>query len=155
MNAELPDFAPARVLVVGDLMLDRYWIGPTSRISPEAPVPVVRIRKDETRPGGAANVALNIASLGASAAVLEPSVVVQRTEIRPLRSWNAASACVPVALHVIGAVPAATKGDVPSKPTVFDATVVHPTDCVVEPEFHSCRRAPFPVGPDAGATPAQ
>ncbi|NGY05410.1 bifunctional D-glycero-beta-D-manno-heptose-7-phosphate kinase/D-glycero-beta-D-manno-heptose 1-phosphate adenylyltransferase HldE [Solimonas terrae] len=69
-NADLPDFAPARVLVVGDLMLDRYWIGPTSRISPEAPVPVVRIRRDETRPGGAANVALNVASLGASAAVL-------------------------------------------------------------------------------------
>src|SRR3546814_13968887 len=51
-------------------MLDRYWIGPTSRISPEAPVPVVRIRKDETRPGGAANVALNIGSLGAHASVL-------------------------------------------------------------------------------------
>lgn len=70
MSAELPDFARARVLVVGDLMLDRYWIGPTSRISPEAPVPVVRIRKDETRPGGAANVALNIGSLGAHASVL-------------------------------------------------------------------------------------
>src|SRR3546814_17626946 len=51
-------------------MLDRYWIGPTSRISPEAPVPVVRIRKDETRPGGAANVALNLGSLGAPASVL-------------------------------------------------------------------------------------
>lgn len=70
MSAALPDFAQARVLVVGDLMLDRYWIGPTSRISPEAPVPVVRIRKDETRPGGAANVAVNIGSLGASASVL-------------------------------------------------------------------------------------
>jgi D-beta-D-heptose 7-phosphate kinase/D-beta-D-heptose 1-phosphate adenosyltransferase len=66
----LPEFAQARVLVVGDLMLDRYWIGPTSRISPEAPVPVVRIRKDETRPGGAANVALNVAALGATTALL-------------------------------------------------------------------------------------
>ena len=53
-----------QVLVVGDVMLDRYWVGPTARISPEAPVPVVRIQKDETRPGGAANVALNIASVG-------------------------------------------------------------------------------------------
>src|SRR3546814_6825893 len=70
MSAELPDFTQARVLVVGDLMLDRYWIGPTSRISPEAPVPVVRIRKDETRPGGAANVALNIGSIGAHASGL-------------------------------------------------------------------------------------
>ncbi|WP_020650446.1 bifunctional D-glycero-beta-D-manno-heptose-7-phosphate kinase/D-glycero-beta-D-manno-heptose 1-phosphate adenylyltransferase HldE [Solimonas variicoloris] len=70
MSALLPDFAAARVLVAGDVMLDRYWIGPTSRISPEAPVPIVRIRRDETRPGGAANVALNIASLGAQASLL-------------------------------------------------------------------------------------
>lgn len=66
MSMALPDFSRARVLVAGDVMLDRYWVGPTSRISPEAPVPVVRIQKDETRPGGAANVALNIVSLGAS-----------------------------------------------------------------------------------------
>jgi len=70
MSTALPDFAAARVLVAGDVMLDRYWIGPTSRISPEAPVPVVRIRRDETRPGGAANVALNIASLGAQTRLL-------------------------------------------------------------------------------------
>ena len=66
MTASLPDFSQARVLVAGDVMLDRYWTGPTSRISPEAPVPVVRIRTNEVRAGGAANVALNIASLGAS-----------------------------------------------------------------------------------------
>ncbi len=60
----IPDFSTARVLVAGDVMLDRYWVGPTQRISPEAPVPVVRIEKDETRPGGAANVALNAAALG-------------------------------------------------------------------------------------------
>ncbi|TJY59324.1 bifunctional D-glycero-beta-D-manno-heptose-7-phosphate kinase/D-glycero-beta-D-manno-heptose 1-phosphate adenylyltransferase HldE [Sinimarinibacterium sp. CAU 1509] len=64
MTAALPEFRSARVLVVGDSMLDRYWTGPTQRISPEAPVPVVRIRRDETRPGGAANVALNLAGLG-------------------------------------------------------------------------------------------
>ncbi|MDF2180037.1 bifunctional D-glycero-beta-D-manno-heptose-7-phosphate kinase/D-glycero-beta-D-manno-heptose 1-phosphate adenylyltransferase HldE [Aliiglaciecola sp. CAU 1673] len=61
---QLPDFSRARVLVVGDIMLDRYWSGSTGRISPEAPVPVVRIQHDEERPGGAANVALNLAALG-------------------------------------------------------------------------------------------
>ena len=62
--------AMARVLVVGDVMLDRYWFGDVSRISPEAPVPVVRIGRTEERLGGAANVARNIASLGAQASLL-------------------------------------------------------------------------------------
>ena len=65
MKITLPDFNSAGVLVVGDVMLDRYWYGPTSRISPEAPVPVVKVDNVEERPGGAANVAMNIASLGA------------------------------------------------------------------------------------------
>ncbi|WP_286235882.1 bifunctional D-glycero-beta-D-manno-heptose-7-phosphate kinase/D-glycero-beta-D-manno-heptose 1-phosphate adenylyltransferase HldE [Thalassotalea sediminis] len=64
MKVDIPAFSKARVLVVGDVMLDRYWYGPTQRISPEAPVPVVKINQDEDRPGGAANVALNIASIG-------------------------------------------------------------------------------------------
>ena len=54
-----PDLSSAHVLVVGDVMLDRYWFGDVSRISPEAPVPVVRIGRREERPGGAANVARN------------------------------------------------------------------------------------------------
>jgi rfaE bifunctional protein kinase chain/domain len=58
------DFAGARVLVVGDVMLDRYWFGDVTRISPEAPVPVVRVGRTEERLGGAANVALNAAALG-------------------------------------------------------------------------------------------
>ena len=58
-------FSASRVLVVGDVMLDRYWHGDAGRISPEAPVPVVRVTHDEARPGGAANVALNLSSLGA------------------------------------------------------------------------------------------
>src|SRR6185503_5367443 len=61
----VPDFSRLRVLVAGDAMLDEYWFGDTGRISPEAPVPVVRMRAAEQRPGGAANVALNIAALGA------------------------------------------------------------------------------------------
>jgi rfaE bifunctional protein kinase chain/domain len=67
---KLPDTSQARVLVVGDVMLDRYWFGDVSRISPEAPVPVVKIEKSEERPGGAANVARNIAALGAHVALL-------------------------------------------------------------------------------------
>ncbi|OWY27660.1 D-glycero-beta-D-manno-heptose-7-phosphate kinase [Herbaspirillum robiniae] len=60
----------ARILIVGDVMLDRYWFGEVNRISPEAPVPVVRVEKREERLGGAANVARNTASLGARTALL-------------------------------------------------------------------------------------
>ena len=63
-------FDAVRILVVGDVMLDRYWFGDVSRISPEAPVPVVRIERREERLGGAANVARNVASLGASCGLL-------------------------------------------------------------------------------------
>lgn len=70
MKIHIPNFERARVLVVGDLMLDRYWYGSTSRISPEAPVPVVHVGESEERPGGAGNVALNIAALGGHAEVL-------------------------------------------------------------------------------------
>lgn len=70
MDVTVPDFHQARVLVFGDVMLDRYWQGPTSRISPEAPVPVVKIQDVENRAGGAGNVALNIATLGADVDLL-------------------------------------------------------------------------------------
>ncbi|WP_024303764.1 D-glycero-beta-D-manno-heptose-7-phosphate kinase [Pseudogulbenkiania sp. MAI-1] len=69
--AKLADtLADARVLVVGDVMLDRYWFGDVSRISPEAPVPVAKIGRMEERAGGAANVARNIAGLGGRATIL-------------------------------------------------------------------------------------
>ncbi len=67
---KLPSFDKARVLVVGDVMLDRYWFGDVSRISPEAPVPVLKVSRVEERPGGAANVARNIAELGAHCTLL-------------------------------------------------------------------------------------
>lgn len=70
MKVDIPAFSKASVLVVGDVMLDCYWYGPTQRISPEAPVPIVKINQDEDRPGGAANVALNIASLGGKVALV-------------------------------------------------------------------------------------
>jgi len=67
---QVPDTAKARVLVVGDVMLDRYWFGDVSRISPEAPVPVVKVERTEERLGGAANVARNCAALGAQVTLL-------------------------------------------------------------------------------------
>ena len=66
MTLSIPKFEAVSVLVCGDVMLDRYYYGDTTRISPEAPVPVVRIKNSEIRPGGAANVALNTVALGAS-----------------------------------------------------------------------------------------
>ena len=65
-----PALDKVRILVVGDVMLDRYWFGDVSRISPEAPVPIVRIERREARLGGAANVARNAAALGAHAGLL-------------------------------------------------------------------------------------
>jgi D-beta-D-heptose 7-phosphate kinase/D-beta-D-heptose 1-phosphate adenosyltransferase len=65
-----PEFQHARVLVAGDLMLDRYWSGSARRISPEAPVPIVHVGQVEDRPGGAANVALNLAALGCQVVVV-------------------------------------------------------------------------------------
>jgi len=75
--------ARARVLVVGDAMLDRYWFGAVDRISPEAPVPVVRVNREEERLGGAANVALNVKTLGAQATLL--TVVGEDEPARTLR----------------------------------------------------------------------
>ncbi|SNS37540.1 D-alpha,beta-D-heptose 7-phosphate 1-kinase [Noviherbaspirillum humi] len=90
MSVRPPASAMPRLLVVGDVMLDRYWFGDVSRISPEAPVPVVRIERCEERLGGAANVARNAVSLGARAGLLgvvgqdEAGDAVQRllTELR-------------------------------------------------------------------------
>src|SRR5580698_1935347 len=70
MKNQLPDFSKASVLVIGDLMLDRYWFGDAARISPEAPVPIVKVKQNDERPGGAGNVALNIAALGANVTLI-------------------------------------------------------------------------------------
>jgi rfaE bifunctional protein kinase chain/domain len=81
---QLGDLSAVRLLVVGDVMLDRYWFGDVSRISPEAPVPIVKIERSEERPGGAANVARNAAALGAKVSLLalvgndEPGVSLKR-----------------------------------------------------------------------------
>jgi D-glycero-beta-D-manno-heptose-7-phosphate kinase len=70
MSISKEHLSQARVLVVGDVMLDRYWYGAVDRISPEAPVPVVRVTREEERPGGAANVAFNVVTLGGQASLL-------------------------------------------------------------------------------------
>jgi rfaE bifunctional protein kinase chain/domain len=69
-DEDISNFAKTSILVAGDVMLDRYWFGDTERISPEAPVPIVAIKKVEERLGGAANVARNGASLGAKVTLL-------------------------------------------------------------------------------------
>lgn len=70
MNLTKQQLAAARVLVVGDAMLDRYWHGAVERISPEAPVPVVKVNREEERIGAAANVAYNVTTLGAQASFI-------------------------------------------------------------------------------------
>ena len=70
MLAITPEFGAARIIVIGDVMLDRYWSGQATRISPEAPVPVVKVKTVEDRIGGAGNVALNIAKLGGKVILL-------------------------------------------------------------------------------------
>jgi D-glycero-beta-D-manno-heptose-7-phosphate kinase len=70
MTPTREQIAGRRLLVVGDAMLDRYWLGAVDRISPEAPVPVVRVQREDERPGGAANVALNVRRLGAAPSLL-------------------------------------------------------------------------------------
>ncbi len=70
MINNLPDFTKTSILVIGDIMLDRYWFGDALRISPEAPVPIVKIRQHDERPGGAGNVALNLSTLGTKVTLL-------------------------------------------------------------------------------------
>ncbi len=89
MKLEMPQFQHARLLVIGDVMLDRYWHGEASRVSPEAPVPVVKVGNREGRPGGAGNVALNMAALG-SAVRLVGIVGNDETGLELLSRLNAA-----------------------------------------------------------------
>lgn len=106
MKLSMPRFDQAPVLVVGDVMLDRYWHGGTSRISPEAPVPVVKVEHMEDRPGGAANVALNIAALGAPATLVG---VTGADEAADSLAQSLASAGVDVHFQRIGSQPTIVK----------------------------------------------
>ncbi|KGD74788.1 heptose 1-phosphate adenyltransferase [Tatumella morbirosei] len=101
MKVTLPDFGRAGVLVIGDVMLDRYWYGPTQRISPEAPVPVVKVETIEERPGGAANVAMNIAALGTASRLigLTGADEAAQTLSRTLENVNVGCDFVKVSTH--------------------------------------------------------
>jgi rfaE bifunctional protein kinase chain/domain len=102
----LADLSAARLLIVGDVMLDRYWFGDVARISPEAPVPVVKVVRSEERPGGAANVARNVAALGASVVLL--SVVGEDEAGQSLQRLLTASG-IEVSLHVDPAISTTVK----------------------------------------------
>jgi D-beta-D-heptose 7-phosphate kinase/D-beta-D-heptose 1-phosphate adenosyltransferase len=105
-DPSFPDFSRARVLVAGDLMLDRYWSGQTRRISPEAPVPVVRVGAMEDRPGGAANVALNLAALGCRTTI---TGVTGDDEAADILTIRLADAGVEARLHRRRGLPTITK----------------------------------------------
>lgn len=106
MHPSMPRFNTAQVLIVGDVMIDRYWYGDTSRISPEAPVPVVKVSKTEDRPGGAANVALNVAALGAGAKL---TGIVGRDEAAENLRATLNSAGIVNDFHVVDDKPTITK----------------------------------------------
>ena len=107
-----PDTRKARILVVGDVMLDRYWFGDVSRVSPEAPVPVVRFRNQEERLGGAANVAANCAALGARSQLLS---VVGADEAGDQLEKLAQGAGIKASLHRDPRIPTTVKLRVLSK----------------------------------------
>jgi len=102
----LPDLSAVRLLIVGDVMLDRYWFGDVSRISPEAPVPVVRVERCEERPGGAANVARNVAALGARVSLLS---LVGRDEAGESLARLVRDGGIDASLHVDDAVSTTVK----------------------------------------------
>jgi NAD(P)H-hydrate repair Nnr-like enzyme with NAD(P)H-hydrate dehydratase domain len=117
--------ANARVLVVGDVMLDTYWYGEVERISPEAPVPVVRVQREEDRLGGSANVAFNVFSLGAKASLLSVvgedeasqklEALVLKTGIEPFFGRDA-DLKTTVKLRIIGRQQQLLRADFEAKP---------------------------------------
>lgn len=106
MKNQLPDFSKASLLVIGDLMLDRYWFGDAARISPEAPVPIVNIKHMDERPGGAGNVALNIASLGANATLIG---ITGKDDASRILTEHLREAGVSHDIHCLAGIPTVTK----------------------------------------------
>ncbi len=106
MRIDIPPFENVRVLIVGDVMLDRYWHGTALRISPEAPVPVVHVNELEERPGGAGNVALNLAALGCKVTLL--TIVGQDSEANSLET-QLQKAGVNCVFHHLSGFPTITK----------------------------------------------
>jgi rfaE bifunctional protein kinase chain/domain len=125
MRPDAAKVAASRVLVVGDVMLDRYWFGAVERISPEAPVPVVRVSREEERLGGAANVALNAKTLGAQVTLLTVvgadeaaarlRTLLERQGVRTLLGEDAALQTI-VKLRIIGRSQQLLRADFESEP---------------------------------------
>ncbi|HKX96172.1 MAG TPA: D-glycero-beta-D-manno-heptose-7-phosphate kinase [Methylibium sp.] len=125
MRPDATRVAASRVLVVGDVMLDRYWFGAVERISPEAPVPVVRVSREEERLGGAANVALNAKTLGAQVTLLTVvgadeaaarlRTLLERQGVRTLLGEDAALQTI-VKLRIIGRSQQLLRADFESEP---------------------------------------
>ncbi len=112
MKNQLPDFNTASVLVIGDIMLDRYWFGEAARISPEAPVPIVNIKQMDERPGGAGNVALNIAALGVDTTLIG---ITGKDEASRILTEQLAAASVSHDIHCLSGIPTITKHRVISR----------------------------------------
>lgn len=118
-----------KVLVIGDAMLDQYWFGETYRLSPEAPVPIINVLKQEERLGGAANVALNVSSLGAQVSLLSVIGVddnatklrdiVIKNKINPLFIQNSRCSTI-VKLRIIGRQQQMLRCDFESSPLNYD-----------------------------------
>ena len=106
MKKQLPNFSKASVVVIGDIMLDRYWFGDAARISPEAPVPVVNIKHTDERPGGASNVALNIAALGANVTLIG---ITGHDEAAQILTQQLAAAGVSHDIQFLSGIPTITK----------------------------------------------
>lgn len=119
----LPLFSNARVLVAGDVMLDRYWFGTTKRISPEAPVPVVNIGPEETRPGGAGNVALNLAKLGV------------KTQLIAMTGEDEAALCLKTDLEQAGVI--ASLQTSAAHPTITKLRVLSQQQQLIRLDFES------------------
>jgi len=106
MQKQLPDFTKNSVIVIGDIMLDRYWFGDTSRISPEAPVPVIKIKQNDDRPGGAGNVALNIAALGTQVTLIG---ITGKDEAAQTLTQQLLAANITPVIHQFSNIPTITK----------------------------------------------
>lgn len=131
MKLHLPRFADARVLVVGDIMLDRYWHGATARISPEAPVPVVKVGEIEDRPGGAANVALNLAALGAA------------VSLAGITGDDEAAAVLESRLQAAGVAPQLQRN--PQLPTITKLRVISRQQQLIRMDFEETLKLPAGV----------
>ena len=155
---QLPSLQSVHVLVVGDVMLDRYWRGPARRVSPEAPVPVIDVEQVDERPGGAANVALNVASLGARVTLVAGPVHlptpagVTRVDVVTARDMAAAcEAALPADIAVMVAAVADWRAETAPRKLKKDSSAPAPLVLTENPDIlagigHHAQRPALVVG---------